>query len=178
MGHYASMKRTAATLVLLTAYAVGQPVVLAPPDQQEHHAEHVGTFAITYEAPPPPHTTKPTLVLDMPGGDVSCYTYTDFEDVLHSYCEDKPRSTVETVRSTLYLRNFHGVNGAFVALPTEGAKCDPLRSMVDNAITAHLNSVTFEYKESHNAITVACAYVDSKGHARQGTAKYDVIAAR
>lgn len=175
------MKRIAATWVLtLTACAAGQSVVLAPPDQQERHTEHVGTFTAIYE-PPIKHAAKPTVVLGSGSNEQNCYVTYDFEDVPHSYCEDAAQSGRTDVR--MYLRNFHGTNGEFTALLEQGSKCDPLRIAREKAIhNAVFNenkqiTATFDFQEKgRNDITVACTYVDPKGVSKAGTAKYNILA--
>jgi hypothetical protein len=180
MSHYAGMKRTAVTLVLLTACAVGQSVVLAPPDQQVHPKEHTGTFTATYH-PPVKNTMKPTVVLGSGLDEQNCYVTYDFENVPHSWCEHAHGATGRTDMH-LYLHNFHGANREFTALLAEGSKCDPLRAIADSVMRSAFDNEntqvtsTFEYQEKGRSdISVACSYVDSKGFTKAGTAKYNVI---
>jgi hypothetical protein len=173
------MKLIAANILLLTVYAAGQSVVLAPPDQQEHHTEHVGSFIAVYH-PPIKHSMKPTLVVGSGADEQNCYVTYDDDNVPHSFCESAVQWGTTDLR--MYLRNFHGANGEFTALMIEHGKCDPLgdarAAIIRTAVNKENMQVTstFDYQEKGRSdITVSCTYVDSKGITKMATARYNIL---
>jgi len=169
-----------AAILILSVCAAGQSVVLAPPDQQTHPTAHTGTFTAIYH-PAVKTNLKPTVVLGSGFDEQNCYVTHDSENVPHSWCEAAYGATGRT-ELDMYLRNFHGANGKFTALLSEGSKCDPLRTardgLIHEAVSNENKQITaaFDYQEKgRRDITVACTYTDSKGIIRSGTARYNII---